>query len=114
MVSHTLPFVMTYRTDPWTALGDPTRRVIFERIADRPRAVVEIARELPVSRPAVSQHLKVLKDAGLVTDYAVGTRRIYSLNPVGVGALRADLERFWGKALAAFKQVVEETNEEES
>ena len=113
-VSCTLPFVPAYQSDPWTALGDPTRRAIFERIADRPRAVVEIARELPVSRPAVSQHLKVLKDAGLVTDHAVGTRRIYSLNPVGLGTLRADLERFWSKALAGFKQIVEQTNEEES
>jgi DNA-binding transcriptional ArsR family regulator len=106
--------VDTYRPNPWTALGDPTRRAIFERIADRPRAVVEIARELPVSRPAVSQHLKVLKDAGLVMDHPVGTRRVYRVNPVGVGALRADLERFWGRALAAYKQVVEQTNEEES
>ena len=104
----------TYQADPWTALGDPTRRAIFERIADRPRAVVEIARELPVSRPAVSQHLKVLKDAGLVMDHPVGTRRIYRLNPVGVGALRADLERFWSRALAGYKRVVEQTSEEES
>jgi DNA-binding transcriptional ArsR family regulator len=74
--------------------------------------VVEIARELPVSRPAVSQHLKVLKDAGLVTDHAAGTRRIYSLNPAGVATLRADLDRFWGRALAAYKQVVEQTKEE--
>ena len=102
----------TYQIDPWTALGDPTRRAIFERIADRPRAVVEIARELPVSRPAVSQHLKVLKDAGLVLDHSVGTRRVYRLNPAGVGALRADLERYWGKALAAYKRVVEQTKEE--
>ncbi|MQA00710.1 MAG: metalloregulator ArsR/SmtB family transcription factor [Dehalococcoidia bacterium] len=103
----------TYQSDPWAALGDPTRRAIFERIADRPRAVVEIARELPVSRPAVSQHLKVLKDAGLVMDHPVGTRRIYSLNPVGLGALRADLERFWSRALAAYKRTVEQPNEEE-
>jgi DNA-binding transcriptional ArsR family regulator len=106
--------VVTYQADPWTALGDPTRRAIFERIAERPRAVVELARELPISRPAVSQHLKVLKDAGLVMDHAAGTRRVYSLNPEGVGALRTDLERFWRSALAAFKQVVEQTNQEES
>jgi DNA-binding transcriptional ArsR family regulator len=106
--------VVTYQADPWTALGDPTRRAIFERIAERPRAVVELARELPISRPAVSQHLKVLKDAGLVMDHAAGTRRVYSLNPEGVGALRTDLERFWRSALAAFKQVVEKTNQEES
>jgi DNA-binding transcriptional ArsR family regulator len=106
--------VTGYQADPWTALGDPTRRAIFERIADRPRAVVEIARALPVSRPAVSQHLKVLKDAGLVIDRPVGTRRVYSLNPAGVAVLRADLDRFWSKALAAYKHVVEQTNEEES
>jgi DNA-binding transcriptional ArsR family regulator len=105
--------VTTYQTDPWIALGDSTRRAILERIAERPRAVNEIARELPISRPAVSQHLKVLKDAGLVMDHPMGTRRIYSLNPVGLGAVRADLERFWSKALAAYKQVVEQTNEEE-
>lgn len=103
----------TYQSDPWTALGDSTRRAIFERVAERPRAVNEIARELPVSRPAVSQHLKVLKHAGLVMDHPMGTRRIYSLNPVGVGALRADLERFWSKALAAYKQIDEQTSEEE-
>jgi DNA-binding transcriptional ArsR family regulator len=115
VVSHNLPFVTTYQADPcWTALGDATRRAIFERIADRPRAVVEIARELPVSRPAVSQHLKVLKDAGLVIDHPVGARRVYSLNPVGLGALRADLERFWSSALSGYKRVVEQTNEEES
>ena len=114
LVSCSLPFVPTYQTDPWTALGEPTRRAIFERIADRPGPVVEIARGLPVSRPAVSQHLKVLKDAGLVVDHAVGTRRVYSLNPAGVGSLRADLERFWSKALSAYKLVVEQTNEEGS
>jgi DNA-binding transcriptional ArsR family regulator len=106
--------VNTYQADPWTALGDPTRRAIFERIADRPRAVVEIARGLPVSRPAVSQHLKVLKDAGLVTDHPVGTRRVYSLNPAGVGALRADLERYWSRALADYRRIVEQTDEEET
>src|SRR3954462_10347893 len=94
----------------FAALGDPTRRKIFELIADRPSAVVDIARELPVSRPAVSQHLRVLKDAGLVIDHAIGTRRVYSLNPAGVRVLRADLERFWRKALVAYKRVVEQTN----
>ena len=69
---------------------------------------------MPVSRPAVSQHLKVLKDAGLVQDHSVGTRRVYSLNPAGVGALRVDLERFWSRALATYKQVVEQSNQEES
>jgi DNA-binding transcriptional ArsR family regulator len=103
---------MTYRADGLSALGDPTRRVIFERLADRPRAVGELARELPVSRPAVSQHLKVLKDAGLVTDRQAGTRRIYQLDPDGVGALRAYLDGFWNQALAAFKEVAEERREE--
>lgn len=97
----------TYPSDGWTALGDSTRRAIFERLAERPRAVGELARELPVSRPAVSQHLKVLKDAGLVVDQRAGTRRIYRLDPGGVGALRADLDQFWSKALAAYKAAVE-------
>jgi len=104
--------VVAYRVDGWTALGDPTRRAIFERLADRPRAVGELASELPVSRPAVSQHLKVLKDAGLVVDRPAGTRRIYQLDPDGVGALRADLDRFWNKSLAAYKAVVEQPTEE--
>jgi len=105
--------VITYQLDPWTALGDPTRRAIFERIADHPRAVVEIARDLPVSRPAISQHLRVLKDAGLVMDHPIGTRRVYSLNPAGLSALRADLERFWSGALTSYKWIVEHTDEEE-
>jgi DNA-binding transcriptional ArsR family regulator len=105
---------MTYQTDAWAALGDPTRRAIFERLADRPRAVGELAGELPVSRPAVSQHLKVLKGAGLVVDRPAGSRRIYHLDPAGVGALRAELERFWNQALAAYKEVVEQNKEEVS
>jgi DNA-binding transcriptional ArsR family regulator len=104
--------VDTYRADGWTALGDPTRRAIFERLADRPRAVGELAGELPVSRPAVSQHLKVLKDARLVVDRPAGTRRIYQLDPEGVGALRAYLDQFWGRALAAYKSAVEQRTEE--
>ena len=99
--------------DGWTALGDPTRRAIFERLAERPRAVGELALELPVSRPAVSQHLRVLKEARLVTERAEGTRRIYRLDPDGVGALRADLERYWGRALAAYKAIVEQPEEHE-
>jgi DNA-binding transcriptional ArsR family regulator len=99
--------------DALTALGDPTRRAIFEQLAERPCAVVELARALPVSRPAVSQHLKVLKQARLVTDRAAGTRRIYRLDPDGVGALRADLERYWNQALAAYKAIVEQPTEEE-
>ncbi len=97
------------RIDPWAALGDPTRKAIFERVVDRPRAVVELAGELPVSRPAVSQHLRVLKDAGLVTDQPVGTRRIYRVAPDGLALLRADLERFWGKTLAAYKAAAEQS-----
>jgi DNA-binding transcriptional ArsR family regulator len=104
--------VPTYQTDPWTALGDPTRKAILEHLVDRPRAVVELARELPVSRPAVSQHLRVLKAAGLVFDLPVGTRRIYHADPEGLAALRADLERFWGRALAAYKSAVEQPTEE--
>jgi len=106
--------VQTYQAPGWTALGDPTRRAIFERLAERPRPVGELARELPVSRPAVSQHLKVLMDAGLVLDQPAGNRRFYRLDPNGIGALRADLERFWTRALAAYKTVVEETTEEVS
>jgi DNA-binding transcriptional ArsR family regulator len=96
-----------------TALGDPTRRAIFERLAQGPTAVGEIARDLPVSRPAVSQHLKVLKDAGLVTDRPHGTRRLYQLDPQGVGALRAYFDQFWTHALAAFKATAEQTSEEQ-
>jgi DNA-binding transcriptional ArsR family regulator len=106
--------VQAYRVDGWTALGDPTRRAIFERLADRPHAVGELAGELPVSRPAVSQHLKVLKDARLVVDRRAGNRRIYQVDPEGVGALRADLEQFWTKALATYKAVVEQRTEEVS
>ena len=104
--------MQTYETDRWTALGDPTRREIFERLAERPQAVGELAGELPVSRPAVSQHLKVLKDAGLVVDHAVGTRRIYQLDPDGLRALRDELDRFWTQALAAFKTAAEQQTEE--
>jgi DNA-binding transcriptional ArsR family regulator len=99
--------------DGWTALGDPTRRAIVERLAERPRAVGELARELPISRPAVSQHLRVLKEARLVTERPEGTRRIYRLDPTGVGVLRADLERFWDRSLAAYKAIVEQPNEED-
>jgi len=104
--------VATYQSDGLTALGDPTRRVIFERLADRPRAVGELASELPVSRPAVSQHLKVLKDAGLVVDQPVGTRRIYQVDPDGLAALRGYLDHFWDQALAGFKAAVERQTKE--
>src|SRR5215471_12967872 len=113
MVSLYLPFVVTYQPDAWTALGVPTRKAIFELLADRPRPVGELAAKLPVSRPAVSQHLRVLKDAGLVLDRAVGTRRVYRINPDGLAALRADLERFWGKALVAYKAAVEQPMKED-
>ncbi|HEX4733033.1 MAG TPA: metalloregulator ArsR/SmtB family transcription factor [Thermoleophilaceae bacterium] len=103
---------MAHRTDGWTALADPTRRVIVELLAERPWAVGELARTMPVSRPAVSQHLKVLKDAGLVIDRQAGSRRIYQLDPAGLDALRAELDRFWTKALAAFKQIVEDEAKE--
>jgi DNA-binding transcriptional ArsR family regulator len=105
--------VITYDVSPWDALGDGTRRAIFERLVARPRAVGELASELPVSRPAVSQHLRVLKDAGLVSDRPEGTRRVYTVNPAGLEALRADLDRFWGHALAAFKTAVERSRKGE-
>jgi DNA-binding transcriptional ArsR family regulator len=89
-------------------LADPTRRTIFERLSDRPWAVGELAAELPISRPAVSQHLKVLKDAGLVTEQSSGTRRIYRLDPVAVSALRDQLDAFWTRALAGYADTVEE------
>jgi DNA-binding transcriptional ArsR family regulator len=89
------------------ALADPTRREIFERLARAPSAVGELASELPVSRPAVSQHLKVLKDAGLVVHRTHGTRNVYEIDPNGLGALRAWLDQFWAEALDAFKAEVE-------
>jgi DNA-binding transcriptional ArsR family regulator len=97
--------------DGWTALADPTRRRIFELVATRPRAVGELAEQLPVSRPAVSQHLKLLKSARLVVDVPVGTRRIYRVDPVGLQELRGQLDRFWNQTLDNFKQLVE-TEEE--
>jgi len=106
--------VATYQVDGWTALGDPTRRAIFERLAEGPQAVGELASGFPVSRPAVSQHLKVLKDAGLVIDRRAGNRRIYQADPDGVAALRDQLDRFWNQALATFKEVVEQDTQEVS
>ena len=103
---------MTYRDAALLALGDPTRLAILERLTDGPSAVVDLARELPVSRPAVSQHLRVLKDAGLVIDQAVGNRRIYRVDPEGLAGVRDQLDRFWTKALAAYKTKVEQTSEE--
>ena len=98
----------------FAALADPTRRAVFERVAARPASVGELARGLPVSRPAVSQHLRVLKDAGLVADRPEGTRRLYQLDPKGLQALRAYLDRFWDEALAAFAKAAEAKHEEQS
>ena len=108
----------TRRTDPvFDALGDPTRRTIFERLAARPQPVGELAAGLPVSRPAVSQHLAVLKQARLVRDRAEGTRRVYEIDPQGLGAMRAWLDQHWAKALDAFKaaaEAAEASNEEDA
>jgi DNA-binding transcriptional ArsR family regulator len=90
-------------------LGDPTRRAIFEQLRTGPHAVGEIAQGFPISRPAVSQHLRVLKEAGLVQEEPVGTRRLYRVDPVGLSALRAYFEQFWNDALAGFKQEAERT-----
>jgi DNA-binding transcriptional ArsR family regulator len=97
----------------FAALSDPTRRAVFERLAGGPRAVGEIAAGLPVSRPAVSQHLKVLKDAGLVSDRPEGARRVYQIDPGGLGALRAWLDRFWALALDAYAQEVDRQSKEQ-
>jgi DNA-binding transcriptional ArsR family regulator len=105
---------MAYGVEVWAALGDPTRLAIMEQLADRPRAVVELAKELPVSRPAVSQHLRVLKNAGLVIDEPAGNRRIYRVDPEGLAALRAHIDRFWEKALVAYKATVELSKEEDA
>ena len=108
IVSVCLPLVDAYRGDGWTALADSTRRAIFERLADHPRAVGELAAELPVSRPAVSQHLKILKEAGLVMDQHIGNRRVYRVDPEGLRTLQEQLDLFWTKALATYQRVVEE------
>jgi DNA-binding transcriptional ArsR family regulator len=99
--------VTTYQNG-FSALADPTRRAIFERLARGPRAVGDLASEFPVSRPAVSQHLRVLKDAGLVTDRRDGSRRLYAVDPRGVDALRAYFDTFWSDALAAFHRAAAE------
>ena len=93
--------------EAFAALADPTRRLVFERLARKPLAVGAIADGLPVSRPAVSQHLRVLKDAGLVVDERVGTRRVYRVDLRGIEAMRRYLDRFWDRALAAFKAAAE-------
>jgi len=106
---------MTNAARVFDALHDTTRRTVLERLRDGPKSVGEIANDLPVSRPAVSQHLKVLKDAGLVNDRSEGTRRIYQIDPKGLGAMRAWLDQFWDSALASFAAEVERDrkNEEE-
>ncbi|MCW3839059.1 metalloregulator ArsR/SmtB family transcription factor [Micromonospora yasonensis] len=103
----------TYQGRMLDALGDPTRRAVFELLAAGPRSVAEIAADLPVSRPAVSQHLKVLKEAALVSSTAVGTRRVYTLDPRGLAAVRGYFEQFWQQALAAFADAVENPPEED-
>jgi DNA-binding transcriptional ArsR family regulator len=96
--------------EAWNALGDPSRRAIVNCLAERPQAVGELADALPISRPAVSQHLRVLKQAGLVTERAAGTRRIYRLNPAGVAALRDQLDTYWNRALAGYRDAVASTD----
>jgi DNA-binding transcriptional ArsR family regulator len=105
--------VTSYQEAQLTALGDATRRAILERLVDGPLAVGELAREFPMSRPAISQHLRVLKRAHLVTDQAAGTKRLYAVNPEAIDALRQYFDRFWTKALAGFKKRVEEGSKEE-
>ena len=96
----------------WEALGDPSRFAIMQCLAERPRAVGELADELPISRQAVSQHLQVLRGAGLVTHRAEGTRRVYRLNPAGVTALKDQLDTFWRRALEGYQDVIEDRTEE--
>jgi DNA-binding transcriptional ArsR family regulator len=106
---------MTYRTaavEAFGALGDPTRRALFERLAARPSAVGELARGMPVSRPAVSQHLRVLKTAGLVTETQDGAKRIYRIDPRGIGAMREWLDAHWSSALDAFKEFADAEQED--
>jgi DNA-binding transcriptional ArsR family regulator len=97
-----------------TALADPTRRAIFELLARSPSPVGDLARELPVSRPAVSQHLKVLKSAGLVSDEPIGTRRVYSVDPAGVAAIREYFDQFWRQSLARFSAAARQQFQEET
>jgi DNA-binding transcriptional ArsR family regulator len=112
-VSYNLPLVDTYQSRQLDALGDPTRRAILARLIVGEMAVGDLAREFPVSRPAISQHLRVLKEAKLVLDRASGTRRLYQLNPEGFASLREYLEQFWGQALSAFRRKIEETTNED-
>jgi|SRR5215467_6186194 len=102
---------MAYASRAFSALADPTRREIFERLSKGPRSVGDLARGLPVSRPAVSQHLRTLKSAGLVMDRAQGTRRVYQIDPAGLGEIRRWLDQFWNRALTAFQAEFEEKQE---
>jgi DNA-binding transcriptional ArsR family regulator len=107
--------VATYQShEGWEALGDPSRLAIVQRLAERPRPVVELAQDLPITRQAVSQHLKVLSDAGLVTVRVAGTRHVYRLNPAGIAALRDQLDTYWSRALASYPDVLDEKTEENS
>lgn len=108
LVSSNLRFVTANPVDGWTALGDPSRRQIFELLTEQPMSVADLARDLPISRPAVSQHLKVLREARLVGMEPHGTRRIYQARPEGLQQLRADLDRFWTTTLSNVKQLAEE------
>ena len=110
-VSICLRFVTTYQSSDaaWRAFADPSRRAIVDCLAEGSRSVRDLADELPISRPAVSQHLKVLKSAGLVTDRSVGTRRIYQINAAALLALRDQLDTYWNRALAAYQEVVEQS-----
>ena len=112
-VSSSLRLVTAYQQDGLSALADPTRRAIFEQLADHPQSVGELAAGLPVSRPAVSQHLKVLKGAGLAAASRAGNRRIYRLDPAGVAAMRDQLDQYWNRALSAYKAAVEEHEQED-
>jgi DNA-binding transcriptional ArsR family regulator len=105
--------VTTYAVDGWAALADGTRRTIFARLAVAPSAVGQLSDTLPVSRPAVSQHLKILKTAGLVDDERAGSRRIYRVNRAGLSQLRAELDAFWNDTLTAYKRVVEQPDSHE-
>jgi DNA-binding transcriptional ArsR family regulator len=106
--------VGSYQSSQLNALGDATRRAILARLLDAPLAVGELARELPVSRPAVSQHLRILKRAELVVNRPVGTRRVYAVNPAGIGRLREYFDRIWAEALSSFKRAVEEPPPEQA
>jgi DNA-binding transcriptional ArsR family regulator len=107
--------VPTYASsnDVWNVLGDPTRRAIVEHLAQQPLAVVDIAARLPVSRPAVSQHLKVLKDTGLVSEEVIGRRHVYRLDPIAVSALRDQLDTFWNRTLVGYEAAVEQTTKDQ-